>query len=339
MLQDTVTAPDEPVADDLPTWRSEFAEWWEKRLRPFIDLRSFLHQRRLILQHPELTYCTQAPEKHWKLPFEFALSASLLTFGFCAIIGLMFHTAFPDPDTKHDWIARAISARIGVLDSQRKTINPADPKYASVAAREESAREDLREHINGMSIPHGNILVTVGTSLLVYLIGVFYPALVRLTPARAAPRASSVRRIVYYYFAARTFWPVFIFVTAGAIVYFAERYSILSYYDSVSQTYVWTNGPGLLVLNVVGGIVAVAFLYAIVATPIEIHRCARRLPDLIGVTEASTHRILYWGLHVTVACAFVAAFIIALFAAGAYSALDTWTDDLHHYTAAEFLTQ
>ena len=76
------TSTQAEIQDDLPTWHSELNESWEKRIKPFVDLGSFLRQRRKILQHPELTYNDEAHEKEWKKPFEFALSATILTFTF-----------------------------------------------------------------------------------------------------------------------------------------------------------------------------------------------------------------------------------------------------------------
>ncbi len=337
MLQGAINSPEDSVTDDLPTPRSEFNEWWEQRLKPFVDLRSFLHQRQLILKHPELSYCVEAPEKNWKKPFEFALSASLLTFGFCVILSVLFHTAFPDPDTRRDWIANSIRSEIKLDTAQERRLNRSSPAYAALEKDKEQAYADLQDHVNTVTVPHGNLFATVGIFLAVYLIGVLYPALVRHTRARAAPRASSARKIVYYYFASRTFWPIFAFIIATAAMYFAERYSVLNMYTSVKPFFAPSSGPPLVALYAFSTIVYIAFVYAVVATPIALHKCAKRLPELIGATDASSRRILYWGLHATVVFAFIASFFIASFVIGAYAALDTATDQIHHMTSAAFL--
>jgi hypothetical protein len=346
MLQQTIGAPGEAaVTDDLPTWRSEFNEWWEKRLKPFIDLRSFLHQRRLILRNPELAYCTEAPEKHWKQPFEFALSASLLMWGFCVLLGLFFHTVFPDPDTANDWISLSMVAQIDAKDAHLRAIGVGDEQHAVANdaqrdADEKSAKADLEDHQhqNSISFRHEELLPAIGIPLAIYLIGVLYPAIISRTRASSAPRAAAARRIVYYYFASRTFWPMFLFVITTAAIYLAERYSIFNEYQSVEPMFPMTSGPLFILMTVAMFVILITWCYAVIATPVALHKCAKRLPELIGVTDAGSRRILYWWLHVTVAMASILSLIIAFSALGGYGTLDWATGQLHQMTGAEFST-
>lgn len=337
MLQGTANIPD-VVSDDLPTWKSELNEWWEKRVRPFVDFRSFLHQRNLILKHPELAYCVEAPEKHWKPPFEFAFSVVVLAFATCVILGIVFHIALPDPDIHHDWIAKSIAKEEQSDIAQLKHLQYGTADYNNVQKDLEQARDDLSDHMGTTTIPHEGLFATFGVPLAVYLIGVLYPALVLRTRARTASRASSARKIVYYYFASRTFWPIFIFVTALAVFYFGERYSVINGYLSVKAWFAMTKGPALAMLRVFSVAWVIAVLYTFVAMPVAMHKCAKRIPELIGATDAPSRYVLYWGLHATVISAFIASSIITLFAIIAYGMVDGATDWLHSVTQAAFLT-
>lgn len=338
MLEGAANAPEDAVSDDLPTWKSEVNEWWEKRLKPFVDFRSFLHQRNLILKHPELTYCDEAPEKHWKPPFEFAVSVAVLAFATCVILGVLFHMALPDPDIQHDWIAKSISKEERSDAALLKHLQYGTAEYKNIREKLERAKADLVSHTDTTGLPHGNLFGTFGVPLAIYLIGVLYPALVRRTRARTAVRAASARKIVYYYFASRTFWPIFVFVTAVAVFYLGERYSIVSEYSSINASFAMSKGPALVLLEFLSAAWLVALLYACVAMPIAMHKCAKHIPDLIGATDESSRLVLYWGLHATVIFALVASWIITLFALVGYGMLDGATDWLHSMTKDAFLT-
>lgn len=338
MLQGTANIPEDVVSDDLPTWKSELNEWWEKRVRPFVDFRSFLHQRHLILTHPELAYCTEAPEKHWKAPFEFALSVAVLAFATTVILGLVFHIALPDVDPHNDWIAKSITQEERTDAAELKHLRVDTPAYKDVEEKLEQAKLDLGDHTGETKLPHSGLFVTFGVPLAVYLIGVWYPALVRRTHARSASRAASARQIVYYYFASRTFWPIFVFVVALALLYLGERHSMVNGYLSVKPWFAMTRGPALAALRFFSVAWVIAVLYACLAILVAMHKCAKRIPELIGASDAPSRYILYWGLHATVISAFIASSVITLFAILAYGMVDDATDWLHSMTQAAFLT-
>ena len=311
-MQDALN-PTAQVQDDLPTLRSEMGDWWEKHLKPLIDFKSFLRQRRAILQNHDLAHCTSPPYDGWKNPFAFALSASTLTFTIVALIGLAFHTFFPDPDLKHDWIARNLQAQI------TRTNLPAE-KRQLVAA-------DLNDHVSGLTIPHQGILLTAGIPLVVYFLGVLFPRFVARRTANT-PYATAARQIVYYYFTARTFWPAFLLVTGGAIYFFLMKYSLLNTYEEINQNFPVRSGPYFLLLGTIATIGAVPFMYAIFALPVVFHKCAREISAALGVQDVVTKRAIYWDLTWSLVLSSILAFTLTILFVAAYTAVDSETQTI-----------
>lgn len=307
-MQDALNPPAQ-VEDDLPTLRTELGEWWEKHLKPLIDFKSFLRQRRAILQNHDLAHCAHPPYDGWKNPFAFALSASTLTFTVLALIGIAFHTLFPDPDLKNDWIAHDLQAQLN--------------SSVSTPQAREQIMADLNDHLSGLTVPHEGIVLTAGIPLVVYFLGVFFPRFVA-RKARSAPYASSAREIVYYYFTARTFWPVFLLVTSGAIYFFLMKYSLLNTYDELHETFPVHDGPLFLFLGAIATLGAVPFCYAIFATPVAFHKCARDISAVLGIKDdAAAKRVIYWGLISALAVSSFLAFTLTVLLVSGYTLIDS----------------
>lgn len=301
------------VKDDLPTLRTELKSWWEDHLKPLLDFKSFLRQRRAILQNHELTRCTEPPFDGWKNPFAFALSASALTFTVVALIGIGFNTLFPDPDLKHDWIARGLQSQLAAATS---------------GAQRAQIMADISDHASSLTVPHEGIILTAGIPLVVYFLGVLFPRFVR-RKAAGAPYADSAREIVYYYFTARTFWPGFLLVTGGAIYFFLMKYSLLNVYDEIPQTFPLSRGPLYFLLGAMAIIGGATIFYAAIATPIVFHRCAHEISGVLGVQDdRGEKRRIYWGLIWTVVLASIMAFTLTVLLAVAYTALDAGSQSI-----------
>jgi hypothetical protein len=308
-MEETLTQPVQ-VQDDLPSLRSELGQWWHKHVKPFVDFKTFLRQRHQILSNSEVTHASQPPYAGWKNPFEFALSASTLTLAIVALIGIAFHTVFPDPDVKNDWIVHSLRAqlRAGASPAQRERI-----------------LYDINDHITGLTIPHEAVFATAGAPLAVYFLGVLFPRFVRRKLPNA-PYSDEARAIVYYYFTARTFWPAFLLVTGGSIYYFLLKYSLLNTYDEVVQQFPVTTGPLYLLLWALSAIGATVLVYAVIATPVAFHKCGRELPRVLGVqNDPHARREIYWGLMRSIILASLLAYVLAAFLIIGYMALDAGT--------------
>lgn len=295
------------VTDDLPTLRSELKSWWEDHLKPLFDFKSFLRQRRAILTNHDLTRCAEPPFDGWKNPFAFALSASALTFTIVALIGIGFNALFPDPDLKHDWIARDLRAQLASATSR---------------AERDQIVADINDHASSLTVPHEGIILSAGVPLVVYFVGVLFPGFVRRM-APGTPYVSNAREIVYYYFIARTFWPGFLLAIGGAIFFFLMKYSLLNVYSEIPETFPLSRGPLYFALGAVATMGAIAFLYAAVATPIVFHKCAKEISTVLGVQDRHQKRRIYWGLAGTVAVASMIALTLAALLAVAYNAMDS----------------
>ncbi len=334
-MQDVVDAHAQ-VRDDLPTPRGELGTWWNDHLRPLLDFKAFLRQRDTIVRHPESSYCTQAPYEGWKNPFEFALSAATLTFSIVAIIGFGFHFLFPDPNVKSDWISHALQTQIRSVNSQLAA-QPGPEQRQSLLYKRSQLENDLTDHDSELTLPHEGLLLTVGAPLVVYFLGVFFPWFIRRR-TKAAEHAGKARQIVYYYFTARTFWPMFFLVTGGSIYFFLLRYSLLSTYDEIPQTFPVSFGilSGLLwAVALVGG---APFVYAVFAGPKAFHHCAKDIAGIIGVTDAHARHAVYWGLIRSIVFALIAAELLTLVLFVGYTAYDTGSKQLQTYVGHSLST-
>ncbi len=325
-MQQTLDAQAQ-VQDDLPTLRSELVCWWQNHVQPLIDFRSFLRQRRAILNDHELARSSLPPYDGWKNPFAFALTASTLTFTVVALLGIVFHTFFPDPDLKHDWIAHSLQAQLNADNAKLRSMAPSDKIYAGFVAERDRLATDMADHISGLTVPHEGILLTAGVPLVVYFLGVFFPRFVQ-KKVPGAPHASASREIAYYYFTAKTFWPGFLLVTGGAMYFFLLKYSLLSTYDEIPQTFPVNSGPLYVLLVFMAIIGAAPFLYASIATPIAFHKCAKEISAVLGVVDAHAKRVIYWGLIRTILIASCLALFLTVLLASTYTLLDTGSQSL-----------
>lgn len=327
-MQDVVDAPAQ-VRDDLPTPRGEVGTWWNDHLRPLIDFKSFLRQRDTIIKNPETAHCTQAPYDGWKNPFEFALSAATLTFAIVTIIGLGFHFLFPDPNVKTDWISRTLQADIAGVRRQLAA-HPKPAQREQLTYHLNQYQSDLNDHNSGLTVSHEGLLLTAGTPLVVYFLGVFFPRFIKRRTQGAA-HADKTREIVYYYFTAHTFWPMFLLVTGTAIYFFLMKYSLLSTYDEIPQTFPVNTGILSVLLWSIAIAGAVPFVYSLFAGPMAFHHCAKSISGVIGVDDVHAKHAIYWGLMRSIVLAVAAAFTLTMLLVAGYTAYDLGSTHLQTY--------
>jgi hypothetical protein len=99
----------------LKTLWGEFAnKIWSDSLKPYLDFRSFLNQRALILATPSLDFGPEVTErKEWKGPLGFAIQATLVSVLLVSLVSSAFGVVFKPPQKiVHEIILKGSSQEI-----------------------------------------------------------------------------------------------------------------------------------------------------------------------------------------------------------------------------------
>ncbi len=229
-----------------------------------------------------------------------------------------------------------MQTRLDAANVTLRNANANEKTSAELLAQRLAA--DIGDHRSGLTVPHEGVILTAGVPLVVYFLGVLFPRFVKRR-APGAPYASAAREIVYYHFIARTFWPGFFLATGGAIYFALMKYSLLNTYDELPQTFPVTTGPLFVLLGTIAFIGAGLLIYAVVATPVAFHKCAKELSGILGITgQPRLERAVYWGLMRSIAGASILAFTLTLLLAAGYTVADSAMDSVRTTVGAALST-
>lgn len=106
--------------------------WWSDKIKPFLDFKSYLAQRRRILDDPTVMLTTPIDDKTWKSPLKFAIQGvaipSLLV---SLVIGIyFFFVKQPEPTWKGNQreFTEAVT-KLRDLEAQMKAADPSQQFY------------------------------------------------------------------------------------------------------------------------------------------------------------------------------------------------------------------
>ena len=117
-------------------------KWWSERLKPFLDFKSYLTQRRTILSRPEQMLEAHDPnDKHWKSPLAFALQGLVVpTILFSLIVAVYFFVVRePEPAWKVN--QQQYSENLRQLHDLEKQIDAA-PSYQTFTFQDDFVVRD-----------------------------------------------------------------------------------------------------------------------------------------------------------------------------------------------------
>lgn len=122
-------------------------DWWAAKVKPFLDFKSYLAQRRRILSDPQLILTTPIDGKVWKSPLKFAIQG-LVVPALVASLLVGVHSFFIPKASQNpgDGIA-AFDERIAQLRALEKEIEATDPEWPYSLGSRDDALRDCRQGI------------------------------------------------------------------------------------------------------------------------------------------------------------------------------------------------
>jgi hypothetical protein len=78
-----MTEPADATSGSTTLARDLYTKVWTDSLKPFLDFKSYLWQRKEILRHPDLMFPSDIlSSKDWKTPLSFAIQGLLVSILF-----------------------------------------------------------------------------------------------------------------------------------------------------------------------------------------------------------------------------------------------------------------
>lgn len=247
----------------------EFVQkWWTNRIKPFLDVKSYLAQRREILSHPEVILAAgSSRRKDWKSPLTFAGQGLVLPMVIAwLVVGLFsFFVNEPDPGWKAN--ERQYYKDLKTLADFEQQILAAAPDQTFrflddfVERDRENALQECRNRISKRkalgwifrAAPHVDkaerILSPALPIATLIIASYFFGWLLRFGQGKSAMHVDRAREVYLYFVTSCLFWLNLLMSTCCVVLILAlraeeERLSSAAYACSIALGI-----TGLVLLN------------------------------------------------------------------------------------------
>ena len=227
-----------------------FHQWWTERIKPFLNFKQYLAQRREILERPELALETRTyDDQTWRSPLQFAIQGNFVPTLLLSLLTSVFFFFAGDPPTT-DWkVQRAhVDSLIAIMASGRDAIAQL-PETASVQFDNEYSprrRDDaLKEANRRLAVgtrqlwltklaPHvdqaENVLRKFMIPFALILGAYFFKIFLRTGQGRHAVHTEQASKVYLYVVTSRLFWLALV----GAVCIATTILSIRTDHDTLA---------------------------------------------------------------------------------------------------------
>src|ERR1051325_5231142 len=101
--------------------------WWSERIKPFLDFRSYLAQRRRILADPNVIFAPPVDDKNWKSPLKFAIQGLAVPTLIASLVGSIYFFLVKEPDPTYKQDERKFTEAVTKLQALESRIKAAAP--------------------------------------------------------------------------------------------------------------------------------------------------------------------------------------------------------------------
>jgi hypothetical protein len=135
-----VTDKNNSSTPDKTLWGELHKKVWSDSIKPFLDFRAYLNQRREIVRHPDLQF---APDRtssaEWKTPLGFAIQGVLVTLLIIKALGWSFSAVFRPPEKTELYIEFTSDTKTEIFP-QKIPVGESIWKFRSTLARKDLAQ-------------------------------------------------------------------------------------------------------------------------------------------------------------------------------------------------------